>query len=143
MPQVRAKQNFYHDLVGTRAQGEVFMVAADSLQMLEQAGYVENLDTQANSAVAEATQKAVQRQQEMGQAQAKANEEVSQARHNQNMAANQHTQEIEQATKQRAQQTGENYTNEADKQAMEQQQKQFNPAAVSPKATAKKANENK
>jgi hypothetical protein len=140
--QVRAKQSFYHDLVGAKAQGEVFTVNDQTtLQALEQAGYVENLQADANAELAEAQQKAQQRQEQMGQMQAQANEEVSQARHMQNMQANQHTQQVNQEAQQRAQQNGANYQNEADKQAMEQQQKQFNPSAVSPKATAKKANE--
>lgn len=143
MPQVRAKQNFYHDLVGNRAQGDVFNVVESTFQALQQAGYVESLDSQAHSAVTQAAQEAMQRQQEMGQAQAKANEEISQARHIQNVTANQHTQQVEQEIKQRAEQNGADHTNEADQKATEQQQKHFNPAAVSPKATAKKANENK
>jgi hypothetical protein len=140
--QVRAKQSFYHDLVGSKAQGEIFSVNDQTtLQALEQAGYVENLQADANAELAQAQQKAQQRQQQMGQIQAQANESVSQARHMQNMEANQHTQQINQEAQQRAQQNGSDYQNEADKQAIQQQQKQFNPSAVSPKATAKKANE--
>jgi hypothetical protein len=118
--QVRAKQSFYHDLVGTKAQGEVFTVGDQTtLQALEQSGYVENLQNEANPEFAMAQQDAKKRQDEMGQAQAQANEAVSQATHNQNIQANQHTQQINQEAQQRTQQ-----------KPMESQ-----------RATAKKANE--
>ena len=143
--QVRAKQSFYHDLVGAKAQGEIFELCDQTtLQTLEQMGYVENL---ANSQSQDAQQQmqqqqeAMKREQEMGQIQAQANEQVSQAKHMQNMQANQHTQQVNQEAQQRAQQNGPNYQNEADKKAIQQQQQEFNPSAVSPKATAKKANE--
>jgi len=114
--QVRAKQSFYHDLVGSKAQGEVFTVGDQTtLQALQQSGYVESLQAEASS------EEAKKRQDEMGQAQAQANEAVSQARHIQNMQANQHTQQINQEAQQRAQQ--QNVTPEASR------------------ATAKKANE--
>lgn len=125
--QVKAKQSFYHELVGSRAHGEVFQVDQTTLQALEQAGYIERLDANAESANAQ--QEAQKRQVEMGQAQAQANEEVSQARHNQNMQANQHTQQINQEAQQRAQ------------QGQPQIQADPDPSAVNAKATAKKANE--
>jgi hypothetical protein len=140
--QVRAKQSFYHDLVGSKAHGEVFQVSDQTtLQALEQLGYVETLQADASTQQAQQQQEAQQRAQQMGQQQAQANEAISQARHMQNMQANQHTQQVNQEAQQRAQQNGPNYQTEADKLATEQQQKQFNPSAVSPKATAKKANE--
>jgi len=120
--QVRAKQSFYHDLVGSKAQGEVFTVGDQTtLQALQQAGYIESLQAEANSELAGSQQEAKKRQDEMGQAQAQANEAVSQARHIQNMQANQHTQQINQEAQQRAQQ--QHATPEASR------------------ATAKKANE--
>jgi hypothetical protein len=131
--QVKAKRSFYHDLVGSRAQGEVFHVTdSTTLKVLEQQGYVEKVDAQANQAEMQ------KRQQEMGQAQAQANEAVSKATHDQNMAANQHTQSINQYEQEQVQSLGADHMNEFDKKAFEQQQKHFNPASVNAKATGKK-----
>ena len=118
---VRAKQSFYHDLVGTKAKGEVFQVNDQATyQLLEQSGYIESLQIEANAELANTHQETKNRQQAMGQAQAQANEAISQARHIQNMQANEHTQQINQEAQQRAQQRN---------------------TTESVKATSKKANE--
>ena len=143
---VFATHSFYHDLVGSKAHGEVFQISDQTtLQALEQLGYVQKVDgqSQAGAQMSQLQQDLMKRQQEMGQAQALANEEVSQARHIQNMQSIQHTQQVNEQRQQQAQQNGQNYQTEVDKKAQQQQQQQFEPSAVSPKATAKKANENK
>lgn len=102
--QVRAKQSFYHDSVGAKAKGEVFQVNDQATcQLLENAGYIEHLQNEANAEFANAHQETKKRQDEMGQAQAQANEAISQAKHLQNMQANQHTQQINQEAQQRVQ----------------------------------------
>lgn len=136
MTLVQAEQNFYSDSTGNRSYGEVFEVKdQDTLQMLEQAGYVKQATGQA--AQGHADQEA--RQQLMGQAQALANEAVSMTHHVQNMAANEHTQRIEQQTQQ-AQQNNV-APNQADQKVMQAQANQFQPTTPDPhaKANARKA----
>lgn len=151
MNKVQAKMNFYHDLTGSRAMGECFEVDNQTLQTLEQAGYVErSQQTHANSEHAQAMQEIESKQGEYGQAQAKANEAVSLSAHEQNVKANEHTQQLKQEAQTRAEQNGADYTNEADQKAMQQAQNQFQPTAMpnveanpsaqqTTKATARKA----
>jgi hypothetical protein len=142
MNKVQAKVGFYHDLTGSRAQGEVFEVDSQTLACLEEAGYVQKADSSAQSANASAMAEIESKQQEYGQAQAKANEAASTMAHMQNQEANQLTQQMSQEAQQRAEQKGANYTNEADQKVMQAQAQQFEPSAnptASVKNTAKKA----
>lgn len=130
MNQVQAKVGFYHDLTGSRAQGEVFQVDAQTLTVLEQAGYVQKTDqSHANADMASAMAEIESKQEQYGQAQAKANENASLAAHEQNVQANKLTQEMNQEAQQRAEQNGAGYTNEADQKAMKAQADQFQPTA--------------
>lgn len=143
MNKVQAKVSFYHDLTGSRAQGEVFEVDSQTLKALEEAGYVQQTEqTHANAEMAKAMAEIESKQQEYGQAQKEANQAVSIMAHLQNEEANQLTQQVQQDAQQRAEQKGANYTNEADQKAMKAQEQQFQPTAdpaASVKNTAKKA----
>lgn len=143
MNKVQARVSFYHDLTGSRAQGEVFEVDSQTLQHLEEAGYVQKTDvSHANTEVAKAMAEIESKQQEYGQAQAVANENASLMAHEQNLQANKLTQQVNQELQQRAEQKGAGYTNEADQKAMQAQEQQFQPTSIpaaSIKATAKKA----
>ena len=140
MAQVEAKQSFYHDLVGSRAYGEVFEVKDQAtLQTLEEQGYVKRVAGEMAQMKAEQQS----REQKMGQAQALTNEAVSMTHHVQNMEANNHTQQLAQEAQQRAEQSGSSM-NQADHAAMQAQQNQFQPTATpnqaaTTKTTAKKA----
>jgi hypothetical protein len=138
--EVKAKQAFYSDLTGARANGEIFQTDQDTFNKLQEAGYVQKLDLSAEGQ--KLAQEYAKSQQQMGQEQAKANEAVSQAHHVQNMEANQHTESINQEAAQRAQNAPAE--NQADRARMEQQANAFEPAATfNTKATAKKANDTK
>ena len=138
MNKEQAKVGFYHDLTGSRAQGECFEVDSQTLSVLEEAGYVQKADNSAQSANASAMAEIESKQQEYGQAQAKANEAASMMAHMQNQEANQLTQQMNQEAQQRAEQKGANYTNEADQKAMQAQAHQFEPVA-NPTASLKNA----
>lgn len=130
MNKVQAKMSFYHDMTGSRAHGEVFEVDSATLTTLEQAGYVQRMDSQASSQMGEEIQKIAQRQEVMGRQQEKANLSASLAAHIQNEQANQHTQQVNQELQQQAQQRGEGFTNEADQKAMKASIGQFQPTAM-------------
>jgi len=101
----QAKVNFYHEALGTRNVGEVFSLAdSEAVQKLEQMGYIQKMDEQVHSETMQARQEAESKQQEYGQAQAKANEHVGIAAHEQNIQANKLTQEIAQARQQMTEQ---------------------------------------
>src|SRR6476469_10516816 len=101
----QAKVNFYHEALGTRNVGEVFSLAnSEAVQKLEQMGYIQKMDNQVHGEMMQARQEAESKQQEYGQAQAKANEHVGIAAHEQNIQANKLTQEIAQARQQMTEQ---------------------------------------
>lgn len=140
MNKVQAKVSFYHDLTGSRAQGEVFEVDSQTLTALEEAGYVQKAEVNAEMASTMAEMES--KQQQYGQAQKEANQAASIMAHLQNEEANHLTQQVNQEAQQRAQQKGANYTNQADQKAMKAQEQQFQPTAdpaASVKNTAKKA----
>lgn len=88
---VKAKLSFNHDSVGTKGMGEVFEVHnTETLSQLESMGYVEKVDSQE-------FEQQKQLQQEVGRANALANEAVSMAHHVQNQQANQQQQTVAEA----------------------------------------------
>lgn len=122
MTLVKAEMSFYHDAVGTKALGEIFEIKNPQVcAELEQAGYIKKAD----GAEAQLHQAQQELQQQMGQEQKQANENVSQAHHVQNQETLAHQAKVEQIRQQ--QQT--------------QQANQIQNADVAPKAKAKKADE--
>ena len=106
----QAKVNFYHEATGTRNMGEVFSLAnSESVQKLEQMGYIQKMDSQVHSEMTKAQQEIQAKQQEYGQAQAKANENAGMAAHEQNVQTLQQTQEINQARQQMTEQSAHKY----------------------------------
>lgn len=113
---VRAKINFYHDSVGTRQVGQVFAIQdAETCKTLENMGYVEKLQAQAHSEEIKAHEEQQAKQQEYGQAQARANEGAALQAHQQNVQANKLTQDFNQELQQKSQ------SSQAQSQAVQQQ----------------------
>jgi hypothetical protein len=129
----QAKVNFYHEAVGTVSQGQAVEISdKETAQKLEQMGYVQKVDAQAHSAMAKAQQEQQAKQQEYGQAQAKANEQAGVAAHEQNVQANQATQEFNMARQQQAmnQQANAQAQTQADKALVHDQSQAFQPSAT-------------
>lgn len=128
----QAKVNFYHEAVGTVSQGQCVDIAdSQTAQKLEQMGYVQKVDAQAHSAMAKAEQEQQAKQQEYGQAQAKANEHAGVAAHEQNVQANQATQEFNMARQQQAMNQQANAAQtQADKAMVHDQSQAFQPSAT-------------
>lgn len=97
MTLVKAKMSFYHDKVGTRALDEMFEVKNETLVgELEQAGYVQRVEGEAQTAHEDAKNL----QQQVGQANALANEAVSLASHEHNQKTLQDQQNFAQVRQQ-------------------------------------------
>jgi len=128
----QAKVNFYHEALGTRNVGEVFSLAdSEAVQKLEQMGYIQKMDEQVHSETMQARQEAESKQQEYGQAQAKANEHVGIAAHEQNIQANKLTQEMAQARQQMTEQsTASQQLSQADKAMVHDKAHEFMPSAT-------------
>src|SRR6476660_10061349 len=128
----QAKVNFYHENIGTRNTGDVFQVSDSSLaQKLEQMGYIQKMDTQVHSEMMKAEQELQAKQQQYGQEQAQANEQVSLAAHEQNIQANKLTQEMAQARQQMTQQsTASQQLSQADKAMVHDKAHEFMPSAT-------------
>ena len=115
--EVKAKMNFFHDLVGNRTEGEVFQVADNATySALQKAGYVEKVSAgargtseQQNVTNVEAMNPFAKNQQsaeQVGKAQEQANKEAgsaAQAQHEQQMQQAQQAQQQAQQQQQQSQ----------------------------------------
>jgi hypothetical protein len=129
MINVKAKMNFFHDLVGNRSEGEVFQVGDNATySALQKAGYVEKVSAEAretssqNVTNVEAMNpfaKNNQSAEQVGQAQAEANKQAGTA------AQAQHEQQLQAAEQQaqQAQQQAQNATSSAATEFLAQQEK--------------------
>ena len=129
--QYQAKVNFYHEATGTRNMGEVFSLAnSESVQKLEQMGYIQKVDSQVHSEMMKAEQEIQAKQQAYGQAQAKANENAGMAAHEQNVQSLQQTQQINQARQQMTEQSNTQASSQADKAMIHDKSQEFQPSAT-------------
>jgi hypothetical protein len=127
----QAKVNFYHEAVGTVEQGQTVQIQDSQVaQKLEQMGYVQKVDSQMQSQMTQAQQEAQAKQQEYGQAQAKANEHAGIAAHDQNIQANQATQQFQQARQQAQNNQANQAQTQADKALMHDKSQEFQPSAT-------------
>lgn len=115
MIKVKAKMNFFHDLVGNRAEGEVFEVGDNATySALQKAGYVEKMGSEArgttdqNITNVEAMNpfaKNNQSAEQVGQAQEQANKEAGTAAQTQHEQSLQKQQQAQQQAQQQQQQS--------------------------------------
>lgn len=148
----QAKVNFYHEATGTRNQGDVFCVTdTQAAQKLEAMGYIQKVDAQVHSEMMKAEQEQQAKQQEYGQAQAKANEQAGIAAHDQHVQSLQQTQQINQARQAAEQNAAIHQSSQADQAMVHDKSQEFMPSATTnaqtkaqvTQAKAAKANENK
>ena len=96
---VQAQLAFYHDLVGTKAQNEIFEIQNEQVcAELESKGYVKKVEGEQ----AQPHQEQAQLQQQVGEVNKLANEAVSMASHDHNQQANQQAQQAQQIRQQLA-----------------------------------------
>lgn len=139
MINVKAKMNFFHDLVGNRAEGEVFQVGDNATySALQKAGYVEKVSAEAREIpVQQVTNveamnpfaKNQQSSEQVGQAQEQANKEAgtaAQVQHEQQMKSIQQAQQQTQQQQQNASESAgsEFLAQQAKIQELEQQNAQ-------------------
>jgi hypothetical protein len=131
--EVKAKMNFFHDLVGNRAEGEVFTVGDNATYTaLKNAGYVEKVSSAREATNINTTNveqmnpfKAHnQSAEQVGQAQEQANKEAATAAQTQHEQSLQKQQQANQEAQQQAQNATESHATEflAEQQKVQQQE---------------------